>query len=173
MDTLMKISKSDLGWVAAVLDLKGGVSRKANKKRRTPQIVLHVDTTDRRIAVRLSRLTGTAPEEKEMRAPGPFLRRGCKEHCLEPHIHVEDNHVWNTHDSTRWSITGVAMAIVLSNLAPYMSTYGEYEGFVEEIITQMKAEGQGSGMVRAATLRLQELGWDIPKRISNRLRLAA
>lgn len=91
----MKISKSDLGWVAGIIDLKVMIVRKNNKRRKTPQIVLLVDCKEDRVVRRLARLTGTAPEAHSQHPLKPFMRRGCKEHCKEPHIHVDEEYPWN------------------------------------------------------------------------------
>lgn len=163
-----KISKSDLGWMAAVIDMKGHIIRKNNKMRATPQMLLLVDTVDRRIATRLSALTGTAPESRDLRSPAPFLRRGCKEHCVEPHVHVDDETSWRL-NSTRWSLSGVAAVIVLSNLKPYMSTYAEYRGFIDQVMAGATLTGQGSGQVRASAQRLEGLGWRVPAKIAAKL----
>lgn len=170
----MKISKADLGWMAAVIDMKGHVIRKQNKTRKTPQLVLTVDTKDRRIAVRLSRLTGTQPDMKTMAPVDKFLRRGCAEHCPEPHVHVlDDQYPATPPTTTRWTLTGVAMAVVLANLEPYMSTYDEYSGYVDTIMAFAVTEGQGVGQVRASATRLKKLGWTIPPKIAGKLGIAA
>ena len=169
----MKISKSDLGWVAGIIDLKAMIVRKNNKRRKTPQIVLLVDCKEDRVVRRLAKLTGTAPEAHSQHPLKPFMRRGCKEHCKEPHIHVDEEYPWNMPETTRWTLTGAAAAIVLYNLSPYMSTYTEYRGTVDMIFATMVTEGQGSGQVRASVKRLAELGWTIPKKISDKLHLAA
>jgi hypothetical protein len=167
------ISKTDMAWMAAVIDLKGGIIRKNNKKRKTPQTVLIVDCKDARIAVRLSQLTGTAPEPHNQAPMSEFLRRGCREHCKTPHIHVYDEeHPWSMPQTTRWTITGAAMAVVLLNIAPYMSTYEEYRGYVDQAMSVMVTEGQGSGQVRASIRRLSELGWHIPARIAKKTLVA-
>jgi len=169
----MRISPGDLGWMAAIIDAKGAVIRKHNAKRRTPQIVLRVDTKDRRIARRLSLLTGTSPEIKEAMGPSDFLRRGCKEHCPESHIHVDQEPSWQMPETTRWAITGAAAAVILMNLAPYMITYQDYEGDVNLALMNLVTSGQGSGMVRSSVNRLADLGWQIPRKIELKLRLTS
>jgi hypothetical protein len=167
---MRNISEAELGWMAAVIDMKGGVSRKANKARRTPQLVLVVDTKDPRIGQRLAAFTGSRAEVKERLLPNEaFLRRGCASHCPEAHIHVDESSNWHMPEITRWTVTGAAMAVVLLNLAPYMSTYEEYADDVDEAIASMAVSGQGSGAVRAAVKRLEGLGWQIPKEISRGL----
>lgn len=160
-----RLTEADKAWMAAVIDLKGMVIRKHNKMRKTPQLVLYVGTKDARIAARLSALTGTSPEAHEQKGLEEFLRRGCVEHCKDAHVHMHKQMPL----ITRWSVTGVAAAMVLANLAPYMSTYPDYAGVVAEILVNFAAKGQGSGATRSAILRLEQLGWRIPMGISRRM----
>lgn len=168
-----KISDADLGWIAAIIDMKGSIIVKDNKTRRnsTPQIVLRVDTTDKRIAQRLAELTGTSPEEREMSPMSPeFLRRGCKEHCLEPHIHVTDDEK-RVPLSTRWTVTGTSMGVVIWNIRKYMTTYSEYAPYMGLVFSNAVTKGQGVGMVRASVKRLKDLGWRIPVKLDRELEL--
>lgn len=167
----LPVTPLDMAWMAGVLDVKGTVLRKNNKTRKTPQVVLYLSIKDRRIAQRLSALTGTAPEE-HMRSPLPegFLRRNCAEHCTAPHVHVGDEeYPWQMPVTTRWAVTGIAAAVVLVNLAPFMSTYADYAGDVAQILGSFAAQGQGLGAVRKALLRLSSLGWQIPAAVTIRM----
>lgn len=167
----LPVTAADMAWMAGVIDVKGTLLRKNNKTRRTPQVVLYLNIKDRRIARRLSALTGTAPEEHtRSQLPEGFLRRNCAEHCVTPHVHVGDEgYPWQMPVTTRWAITGIAAAVVLANLAPFMNTYGDYAGDVAGIIGSFAAEGQGSGAVRKTLLRLSSLGWQIPAAVTVRL----
>lgn len=166
-----RVSKADMAWMAGVIDLKGAVIRKANKSRRTPQLVLYVAVKDERVALRLSALTGTAPEQRPSPTAEDFMRRGCTEHCPAPHVHVHEDgpYPWSMPLVTRWSLTGVAAAVVLVNLSPYMSTFGDYLGHVAEMTVNFAAQGQGSGASRAAVARLESLGWKIPPQVAARM----
>ncbi len=162
----MSISKAELGWMAAVIDMKGHLVRKSNHARRTPQVVLMVDTKDPRISQRLAAFTASKAEVKKHIPPGEaFTRRGCVIHCPEAHIHIDET-TWQMPGVTRWAITGATMVIVLTNLAPYMSTYEEYADDVEEALSAMAVSGRGSGAVRAAVKRLSGLGWRIPGKVT-------
>jgi hypothetical protein len=164
---MKSISKAELGWMAAVIDMKGHVVRKNNQARRTPQLVLIVDIKDTRVAQRLAAFTASKAEVKPHMPPSEaFLRRGCASHCPEAHIHVDEASAWQMPEITRWTVTGAAMAVVLLNLAPYMSTFSEYIDDVDEAIANMAVSGPGSGAVRAAVKRLAGLGWRIPKEVS-------
>lgn len=165
----MSISKAELGWMAAVIDMKGHLVRKNNQTRRTPQLVLMVDTKDTRIAQRLAAFTASKAEMKEQTPPSEaFTRRGCVTHCPDAHIHIDES-VWQMPGITRWTITGAAMVVVLLNLAPYMSTYEEYADDVEEALASMVVSGRGSGAVRASVKRLSGLGWHIPGKVTRSL----
>lgn len=166
----VQVSVADMAWMAGIIDAKGAVVRKNNKTRRTPQVVLYVQAKDARIARFLSELTGTAPEPREARGPDTFVRRGCAEHCLVPHVHVGDaEYPWQMPETTRWSLTGIAAAVVLVNLAPFMCTYADYAADVAEVLGSFAADGRGSGAVRRTVLRLSELGWQIPAVVTARL----
>jgi hypothetical protein len=159
------VNTADLAWMAAVLDMKGRITVKQNKDRRTPQVVLHVDTKESRVARRLALLTGVAPEPHE-KMVASFARRGCREHCLEPHVHVDGPGAWQMPETTRWSLTGAAAALVLLGLRPYMVTYGDHAPAVTMILENLVTTGQGAGMVRASLERLQSLGWTVPPEIA-------
>ncbi len=164
------VTETDKAWMAAVIDVKGAVIRKSNKMRATPQVVLYVAAKNPRIAARLSALTGTAPEEHPSPGPSEFIRRSCSEHCPAPHVHVgDDGHPWRMPATTRWTLTGIAAAVVLGNLSPYMSTYDEYAGDVAQILATFAARGQGSGMTRVAVTRLAELGWKVPSLVRRKM----
>jgi hypothetical protein len=163
------LSTADLAWMAAVVDMKGRITLKANKMRRTPQVVLHVDTKEARVARRLALLTGVAPETHEKQAVA-FARRGCVEHCLEPHVHVDGPYAWRMPETTRWSVTGAGAAVVLLGLRPYMVTYGDHAPAVAMILENLVTRGQGVGMVRSALGRLKELGWAIPTEIEEKMK---
>lgn len=152
---------STLGWVAGILDLKGRITYKNNKQRATRQIVLSVETKDQRITDRLSTLTGTHPEYQAAQYMPEWMRRGCREHCPENHVHVH-RHPQHMPAVIRWTITGAGAAILIHNLNPYLLT--NYDTVYNEIIenTKTRLEGQGSGMIWTAIYRLHELGWELP-----------
>jgi hypothetical protein len=169
----MSINKAELGWMAAVIDMKGHLVRKNNQTRRTSQFVLMVDTKDPRIAQRLAASTASKAEAKEHIPSGEaFTRRGCATHCPDAHIHIDESG-WQMPGITRWAITGAAMVVVLLNLAPYMSTYEEYADDVEEALSAMAVSGRGSGAVKAAVRRLSGLGWRIPGKVTRSLGVEA
>lgn len=152
-------------WVAAILDSRAHIVRKKNSQRAagSVQICLQVETRHHEIAERLSAMTGTAPEQIEIKLPSEqVMRRSCIEHCPDAHVHV-DNTLAAMPMVTKWTVTGVSAAIVLWNVREYMVTTREpWEWAVSQAFTQIKMTGRGSGAIRAAVQRLYALGWDIP-----------
>jgi hypothetical protein len=169
----IQVTASDMAWMAGVVDLKAAMLRKNNQTRKTTQFVLYVQTKNERIAQRLSALTGISPEPHTKAVSEAFIRRGCAEHCITPHVHVNDPYPWRMPPTTRWALTGVAAAVVLANLAPFMTTYDDYAGDVREIVRDFAADGQGSGAVHKALSRLSALGWQIPPSVLIRLAAAS
>lgn len=157
----MSLPVSQLGWMAGILDLRGKILRKANKLRRTQQIVLAVDSKQMAVIRELSRMTGTRPEPKRNnnRERG-WYRRGCLEHCEDAHIHVGDGD-W-VENIARWTVTGSSMAIVLHNVTPFLHGDNGLAEALEEALEQAAMNGRGSGATLQGIRRLQELGWDLP-----------
>lgn len=158
------MKETDKAWVGAIVDSRGRIVKKQNKDRQpgSEQICLVVQTKHHEIAMRLCAMTGTEPRGRNQPRPRfETERRQCIEHCPEPHVHI------NTFDqmplTTTWTVTGVSAAIVLWNVRKYMATSREpWDWAMEQSLRQMKLAGQGSGMTRAAAIRLQDLGWDLP-----------
>jgi hypothetical protein len=156
------ISTFDLAWMAGILDLKGRILRKANRTRNTVQMVLSVDTKEVSVSRKLTAMTGTAAEMNLARVPGDYLRRQCKEHCLEPHVHVSRGPV--EFNSWRWTATGAAFVVVLFNVKPYLQVDRGYAEAVNQVNDVVTLEGQGSGSVMDSLQRMLNLGWDMPRR---------
>ena len=162
------LTPATLGWMAAVVDLKGILLRKRNQTRATPQLVMVVDSKNTAVIARLAQLTGTRPEAKRVQeVKEEWLRRGCAEHCPAAHVHVHDK--WQMPETQRWSTTGVAAAIVLTGLRPYLVSEKPYDEFIEEALANAALTGQGSGAVKATISRLIALGWDLPAQLAKEL----
>src|SRR6202012_5667472 len=161
------ITAPQMGWMAAVIDIKGKVYTKSNKDRATPQFVLAVSSKDARIIARLGNLTGTQPEMRAMKDAPEFMRHPCVKHCPDAHQHIRP---WQMPDTGLWTITGLGMAILLWNLKPYMATYYQFSEQVNTVLQNTKPNGKGSGAVRASIRRLAELGWKIPPGIMDEYR---
>lgn len=158
----MTLPMYQLGWMAGILDLKGVILRKKNRQRATTQLVLAVETKQIGIIRELGRMTGTTPELQKARKMEPWMRRGCTEHCPEQHVHgyPQDG---GMPAIGRWTITGAAMVVVLSNVMPYIRN--DDKGFAEamqEALGDVVLTGQGRGAIDRALDRLRELGWDVP-----------
>lgn len=155
-----KIPEAKLAWFAAILDMKSTIIVKNNSMRATPQYVLLVESINFAVVQEMSRLTGTAPEAQATRKRKDFMRRGCTEHCPKAHIHQEDTEYLPA--VGKFTLTGLAAAIVLDAVIPYMITDRSLAYTRDQIFAQAKLTGQGSGATRAAVRRLEALGWPIP-----------
>lgn len=156
----MSLEVHNLGWMAAVVDLKGKFLVKNNQDRsaKTNQVVLYVESVQTGVVKKLATLTGTKVELNEhLPSKDGFWRKGCGEHCEEAHIHVDTGHFKPT---MRWTITGGSMATVLYNLAPYMIT--DVAEYVDLGLRNTALRGRGSGAALGALRRLSGLGWKLP-----------
>lgn len=158
----MSIPVAQLGWMAGVLDLKGAITKKKNHSRRTPQFVLFVESRHHDIIRRLGNMVGTTPELQASKNLSEIFRRGCIEHCPEPHNHVNLDDL-SMPAVSRWTITGLPMAIVLFNVLPYLATDKGWSATMNEIMSYAPDSGQGRGAIDKAIRRLASLGWDIPQ----------
>lgn len=156
------ISTRDIAWMAGVIDLKGRIIYKNNKTRRTAQTVLIVDCKDMVIIRELCRLTGTSVEAKAPKMLSEFMRRGCVEHCPDQHIHTGPDYV-KMPSMGRWTQTGSALVVVLSNLEPFLRVDRGYPEIIQNVINDTRLVGQGATAIRNSLKRLDALGWDIPK----------
>lgn len=150
------------GWMAGVLDVKGKVIVKNNHQRATPQYVLQVESTQHELVRTLGRMTGNTPEPQKPRPMEEWMRRGCIEHCPEQHQHVkyEKN---GMPAISRWTVTGVSLAIVLQNVMPFIVTKTEtFTDAMNNAFADVPPSGQGRAAVDRAINRLKDLGWDIP-----------
>lgn len=149
--------------MAGIIDLKGAIIRKKNKQRATPQLVLMVETRHFHIIRQLSRMTGTQPELQKEKHLQEWMRRGCVEHCPEQHVHAEHKSMPAV---SRWTVTGVSMAIVLYNLMPFLHNDEKpFEEAMNECFQNLVMVGQGRAAISAAIHRLAELGWHIPEAV--------
>jgi hypothetical protein len=167
------ISQADLGWCAAILDFQGHVIRRANGHRAegSEHISIYVDTSITPITMKLSAMTGTAPEPKEHHndLKQEWLRRGCGEHCPEAHIHIREV---NMPATVKWSVSGSSAAIVLWNLLPHMTTVDQAGGYdtgkepwgwaLGMCFASTRLTGRGAGAAVTAIKRLHSLGWELP-----------
>jgi hypothetical protein len=159
---------AQLGWMAAIIDLKGRLSYKKNALRRTNQITLSVDTKEWLVIQRLSQLTGTSPEVRDQTPLNEMFRRGCATHCPEAHVHVDREGIYMPR-SARWTITGAGLVVVYHNLKDYLVTDRGYAQAVREIEESVQVTGRGSVTVLMACNRLKNLGWVLPEAYASAL----
>lgn len=160
----MAIPAAQLGWMAGILDMKGKVVVKRNQMRATPQVVLYVESGILTIVRELGRMTGTKPEPKPM-STAIWHRKGCSEHCEDAHIEVDSTHKL----VSRWTATGVAAAVIIDNLEPYLRDGQELLDAREILFENAVIVGQGAGATIKALLRLEGLGWEIPDQFAGSL----
>jgi len=158
------ITPAKLGWMAGIVDLKGKIYTKKNQQRATPQYVLMVESRYPGIIREMGAMVGTKPEAMTSKPMKDFMRRGCAEHCAEPHVHVNDDRTMP--QVYRWTITGVALGIVLDTLEPLLTQDKGFREVVDEVLDGAVMEGQGATAVMAAINRLITLGWPMPEQIS-------
>jgi hypothetical protein len=160
------ITPAKLGWMAAIIDLRGRVYVKANATRATRQITLQVLSKETRVVQEMCRLTGVKAEANVSRPLKDFMRRGCAEHCPEQHVHVSDAADERVMPETRkWVVTGVAMAVVINAIKPYMAFDHDWDGYVDEIMSNVDIQGRGGRAVATVVNRLITLGWPMPERV--------
>jgi hypothetical protein len=161
------ISESDKGWMAGVVDFQGHVIRRANGHRAqgSEHVSIYVDTRITEISSKLCAMTGTSPEPKangHAALKVEWLRRGCVEHCPEPHQHIGDSDI-SMPPTVKWSATGCAVAIILWNLLPHMQTRREpWEWAMGMGFASTRLTGRGSQAALSAIRRLHSLGWELP-----------
>jgi hypothetical protein len=143
--------------MAGVIETRGKIKHVKNALRRSPQLVLQVQSRHITVVERLCALTGVRSRITESKTIEAGDRRGCIEHCPEPHVHMAAE----MPRMAVWAITGVGASIVLHNLAPYMDPDLDLS-VIEEIIAAAPMEGRGAAAVADTTLRLVRLGWTLP-----------
>lgn len=158
---------NQLGWMAGVLDLKGRIVRKKNSQRRSPQIVLMVETKEFAVVRGLSNLTGTNPELMTERKTPDWMRRSCSEHCPEAHVHVTARGrdvPASMPPIARWTITGAGAGIVLYNVIPFLLVDRGFQEAMVETVNNSVIGGQGSSAIIHQIIRLGNIGWELPEK---------
>jgi hypothetical protein len=146
--------------MAGVLDMKGRTRKLFAPSRNTPMFTLMVETQLLSVVRRLSKLTGTRVAYSDKRSLSPAIRRGCVEHCPEPHTHI--NPV--IPEIGRWHISGVGAVIVLDNLMDYFTddVAAKHREFIDEAMTWIDpTKGRGQHAIKKTIKRLDGLGWQI------------
>lgn len=159
----VSIGPPQLGWMGGIIDMKGRTREQTSLMRRHPQCILVVETGQLPVVQRLARLTGTRPTITQGRPLSKSLRRGCSEHCPEPHEHFTPT----LPTIGRWYISGAAAAVVLEALLeepnPYLTVdVTERIEFLGKIKETIPADGRGRHAVNKSIERMRKLGWEIP-----------
>ncbi len=158
------ITPAKLGWMAGIVDLKGRIYFKKNQQRATPQVVLMVESRYPGIIRELGVMVGTKPEAMTAKPMKDFMRRGCAEHCVEPHVHVGDDRTMP--QVYRWTVTGIALAIVLDTLEPILTQDKGFREVVAEVLDGVDMDGRGGTAVMSTINRLITLGWPMPDQVT-------
>jgi len=149
------LKEGTLGWVAAVLELKGKVRRAKRPGGTPPQIVMRVQSTEQGLIATLGNRTGISSQ----RVPGAeatFSRKQCAEHCPEDHVHVT-----TPNSIGRWELSGAGLGVVLDNCTPFFTYRAEEFALLQhEIWASSPGYGRGSGAIMRSLGRLMGLGWD-------------
>lgn len=168
------IDEKQLGWMSGVLDMHGRITRKNNKSRVTPQLVMYVETKNLQVVRRLCEMTGISYETHESsfgksELQKQWMRRGCSEHCPDAHIHAEAPFA-SMPKTGRWSITGAGLGVILWNISDRLITSDvAWKWAMEACLSIAKVNGRGSGAVTASVRRLVMLGWAIPPELAGAL----
>lgn len=155
----MAIPVARKAWMAGIIDLRGRVVYKVNKTRNhSNQVTLYVESVQIPVIRRLAEMTGGNPEIKVRKQDKPdgWFRRNCDKHCPEAHVHVNPGEFL---DAARWTISGSAMSVVLTNLQPYLVQDKGFSDAIAYGLEHMKLWGQGAAATIAALRRLDALGW--------------
>lgn len=157
------IDAKDVAWMAGVVDLKGRVIRKKNDQRRTRQTLMYVESKQLEVVAGLCALTGTNAESKKQSTLSEWIRTGCAEHCPTKHIHVDRAaEGWSMPRTSRWTMTGASMVVVLHSLLPYLRVERGYREAMEAILADQDLTGRGAQAMWANVSRLVRLGWPLP-----------
>lgn len=159
-----KLPVGRLAWAAGVVETRGKIRRVDNPMRKSAQVILQVRTRHLDIVTRLCELTGSTPQWYEPKTIEDKNRRGCAEHCPEPHIHIAPY----LPATGTWAVTGAGAVIVLHNLLPYLCTTTGMQTFMDEVVDGLPDTGRGRYAIELSVARLRRLGWAIPAELEAR-----
>ena len=154
-----KMSPVLLAWMAGVIEMKGRMKHVANPLRKTAQLVLVVQSRHVVLVERLCEMTGVQMRVQGAKVMEGKSRKGCAEHCPEPHVHVGPE----LPETAVWAVTGAAAAVVLHNLLPYLCRQDGLPEWIDGVVTMLPKGGRGFTAVKNAVDRLAGLGWAVPE----------
>lgn len=157
-----RVPRHDLAWMAAIIEIRGRIRRYETAARATPQLSLRVHSRQLNLMDRLGELTGVQVRNNEaVQIAEPGQRRGCLEHCPQPHVHT----AVEIPSIGVWAVVGIAAAVVLHNLMPYLTEDStKIQAFVDEAIENLP-RGRGRHAAEQSVRRLIKLGWEIPAEV--------
>lgn len=103
-----------------------------------------VSTPDPGLAWTLAEMTGV----KAVPVTRDYARRGCSDHCKEPHLHV-DSQTW------RWTATGARATVFLWSVSPLLRVRKAEASLA-------LACGMNAPRKTATVRKIIELGWELP-----------
>jgi hypothetical protein len=137
-----RLTRADLGYVAALLDQHARLTLRAYRGTQLPELIVQG-----RIAALpwLAEVTGS----KVIDIPKGYNRHQCSEHCKDAHTRIESV-------TQRWSVTGARATILLYNVEPYMRVQGADA-------RRLMAAGAQIGYKRTVVEEMRGLDWEIPE----------
>ncbi len=156
------ITPTEMAWMAAVIDMRGKTRRSCHVSRRTPLLMLYVESRHLPVLRRLGRYSGSRIEVEQAKALPASMRKQCAAHCPDAHQHVQTV----LPEIGRWHISGAGAAVVLHNLLPMMMIdLDARKDFVRQVYAQVPMSGRGRHAIDQSLNRLRRLGWEIPPQL--------
>lgn len=133
-----------LAYVAGVVDARAHIE--VTNRHGRPQPRLSVTTRRRPLLDHLAALTGTNVSVDDR----GYERRGCGEHCAEPHVHV-------VRQSAKWRVDCGRATVVLYNVLPLLVS--QVDDARRALLAGLDAWPPARGNTGA---QMAALGWPIP-----------
>ena len=138
------MTPTELAYMAAIIDVMGSIRvRLVSSGTRLPSVT--VSSPQGSVLGILAEHTGTGL----ITVKRDYDRRGCSEHCDEPHDHIDSN-------TSRWNITGAKATIFLGSIVDYMRIQQDAARSAFHL-------GLDAPKKPATLLKMIDIGWDIPR----------
>lgn len=134
----------NLAHIAGVIDARGHIEMNNRHGKLQPRL----SVTTRRVVLLeyLANHTGVRISYDER----GYHKRGCNEHCHEPHIKV-------ARQSAKWRVDSLRATVVLYNVQPFIVSQ------VSEVAEALRVGLESYPAARGSTAKqMAELGWDLP-----------
>lgn len=139
-----ELTTETLAYVSALIDIQGKITLMETQQN-TSLPLLTVSCPN----LPLLEFLGSLTQMKPVVTRRSYDKHRCSLHCEEAHEHV-------TSVSGRWSVSGAKATVVLAAILPY-AKFQKIE--IEEVLKV----GLAAPRKKATPLKMQELGWPIPK----------